>query len=289
MGWVPAGPAPPQAATTSSEKGPRLPLKATGLEAQALRQGNLSGPWPRERNLVLGEDRGTRAQGRAALAPGSPFGPGRLLQVAGRSYFLGLIKPGDPRSRGQGPSVGGRPGSALQYPQWGRSQHALLQGGGLGAHARSSEGEPARWPRVHLRQVPSCNSASSGGRDVAWQSRPEQGDRDAACEAGSRAATVASQEPGERSPDLVPWGGGHHVPVPRSPGPQRRGAGGALTLLAWIRWKFFPCTRKPCSKFLHSSSLQAQSPSATGGQRRQQRPGRGGCRGWSGRAGTHLG
>lgn len=170
--------------------------------------------------------------------------------------------------------------------------------------AEPTRSAAGRWPRcprlqqrrgagttakVHLRQVPSCNSASSGGQDVAWQSRPEQGDRDAACEAGSRAATVALQEPGERSPDLVPWGGGHHVLVPRSPGPQRHGAGGTLTLLAWIRWKFFPCTRKPCSKFLHSSSLQAQSPSATGGQRRQQQPGRGGCRGWSGRAGTHLG
>lgn len=37
-----------------------------------------------------------------------------------------------------------------------------------------------------------------------------------------------------------------------------------LTLFAWIRWKFFPCTRKPCSKFRHSSSPQAQRPSAQG-------------------------
>lgn len=233
MGWVPAGPAPPQAATTSSEKGPRLPLKATGLEAQALRQGNLSGPWPREKNLVLGEDRGTRAQGRAALAPGSPFGSGRLLQVAGRSYFLGLIKPGDPRSRGQGPSVGGRLGSALQYPQWGRSQHALLQGGGLGAHACSSEGEPARRPRCTFGRSPPVTQPPLG--DGTWPGRADQskvtGTRHARQEAGPQRSHCRSPVSGVptscrgvegimcRSPGArVPRGVGRAAPSPCWPG-----------------------------------------------------------------------
>lgn len=60
--------------------------------------------------------------------------------------------------------------------------------------------------------------------------------------------------PGSRAP-----------PSPDEPLVQPGGslAGSVLTLFAWIRWKFFPWTRKPCSKFLHSSSLHAQSPSAT--------------------------
>ena len=41
-----------------------------------------------------------------------------------------------------------------------------------------------------------------------------------------------------------------------------RGQQAGLTLLAWIRWKFLPCTRKPCSKLRRSSSLQAHNPSA---------------------------
>lgn len=49
-------------------------------------------------------------------------------------------------------------------------------------------------------------------------------------------------------------------PCLNAPGSQVPG----LTLLAWIRWKFLPCTRKPCSKFLHSSSLHAHMPSARG-------------------------
>lgn len=92
------------------------------------------------------------------------------------------------------------------------------------------------------------------------------------------------------------WGVGCHVlRLPRPSQPQEghgaaqwesQGMARVLTLLAWIRWKFFPCTRKPCSKFLHSSSLQAQSPSADRRrQQHQQCPDQDGQRGWGRPAG----